>query len=83
MTEQASLLFAKCPRCGWLHVVMTAAELNSLAKRLEQQQASYRRCGNPACRASAEYFVAAHRDDTPMLSQLPTIPGCVADHLMP
>jgi hypothetical protein len=81
MTEQPPLMFAKCPKCDWLHVVIAASEPASSAKEFEQQ-APYKRCGNPACRHSTEYFVAASESDTPMLSQLPTIPGCIADHLM-
>jgi hypothetical protein len=80
MTEPMARVFAKCPRCGWLHVVMTASDVNPPTPGPEQQ--AYKQCGNPACRRSTSAFVLAEDDDTPVLAQLPTIPGCIADHLM-
>lgn len=81
MTELTPRAFAKCPQCGWLHLLMTATDIGSLGCGFEQQT-YYKRCGNPTCRGSTAAFVAAGVNDTPVLAQLPTIPGCIADHLL-
>ena len=82
MNKLSSRSFAKCPACGWLHVVMTASDLNLLTHEPEHL-APYKQCGNPACRHSTSTFVLAKDDDTPVLAQLPTISECIANHLLP
>ena len=80
MNHPSTRAFAKCPACGWLHVVMTTSDVKLPTPGPEQQ--AYKQCGNPACRRSTSTFVLAGDDDTPVLAQLPTIPGCIADHLL-